>query len=84
MVTSLLFYYLSHYFSIHGFNLSFFGAIFLGIVLSLCASLGDLTESLLKRDAKVKDSNVLPAIGGILDLLDSLIFNLPVLYFYLM
>jgi phosphatidate cytidylyltransferase len=84
MATSLLFYFLSSYFNISGFQLSLGGAIFLGIILSICASLGDLTESLLKRDAKVKDSNVLPAIGGILDMLDSLIFNFPVLYFYLM
>src|SRR4051812_1493462 len=59
-------------------------AIILGVILSVCAVVGDLIESLFKREAGVKDSgNFFPGIGGILDLLDSLLFNAPIMYLYL-
>jgi phosphatidate cytidylyltransferase len=59
-------------------------AIILGVILSFSAVVGDLIESLFKREAGVKDSGrFFPGIGGILDLLDSLLFNAPIMYLYL-
>ena len=59
-------------------------AIILGVILSSTAVVGDLIESLFKREAGVKDSGkFFPGIGGILDLLDSLLFNAPIMYLYL-
>ncbi|MBU0682748.1 MAG: phosphatidate cytidylyltransferase [Candidatus Omnitrophota bacterium] len=62
-----------------------FGRLFiLGIVLATLGQVGDLAESLIKRDCSVKDSSTrLPGIGGMLDLIDSLLFTAPVFYFYL-
>jgi phosphatidate cytidylyltransferase len=60
-----------------------FEAIALGIVLSLLAQLGDLVESLLKRELQVKDSGtVFPGHGGVLDRLDSFILTFPVFYYF--
>ena len=56
----------------------------LGIFLGVLSQLGDLSESLMKRDCGIKDSgNILPGLGGVLDLMDSLIFTAPVFYFYM-
>ena len=57
--------------------------LFFGFSLGILAQLGDLSESLMKRDCQVKDSgNIFPGMGGILDLIDSLIFTAPAFYFY--
>jgi phosphatidate cytidylyltransferase len=59
-------------------------AVILGVLLGVAAVVGDLIESLFKREAGAKDSgNFFPGIGGILDLLDSLLFNAPIMYLYL-
>lgn len=53
-----------------------FGGILLGILLAVASSLGDLTESLIKRHYRVKDSGaLLPEFGGVLDLIDSFLFS---------
>lgn len=56
----------------------------LALLIGLVAVAGDLAESILKRSLEVKDSGqLMPGIGGILDLIDSLCFAAPVTYFYL-
>jgi phosphatidate cytidylyltransferase len=56
----------------------------LGLLLGFAAVVGDLAESVVKRGAHTKDSStVLPGIGGTLDLIDSILFTAPLLYFYM-
>jgi phosphatidate cytidylyltransferase len=73
-----------HFLGHHLAGMNYYHAVVLGIVLSTTAVVGDLIESLFKRECGAKDSgHVLPGIGGILDLLDSLLFNAPIMYLYL-
>jgi phosphatidate cytidylyltransferase len=59
-------------------------ATILGLLLGFAAVIGDLAESIIKRSTGVKDSgNLLPGIGGALDLIDSLLFTAPLLFFYM-
>jgi phosphatidate cytidylyltransferase len=55
-----------------------------GVVLAIAGMFGDLAESLLKREGGVKDSGsgYLPGIGGVLDLVDSLLFSAPLAYLF--
>jgi len=59
-------------------------ALVLGVGLGFAAIIGDLAESIIKRSADAKDSGrMLPGIGGALDLIDSILFTAPLMYFYL-
>ena len=60
-------------------------AVVLGALVGVFAQVGDLVESLLKRDARHDDSSdLIPGHGGILDRFDSLYFAAPIVYYYLL
>jgi phosphatidate cytidylyltransferase len=59
------------------------GAIFFGLTVGLAGIFGDLAESLIKRDVQTKDaSHTVPGFGGVLDVVDSLLFAAPVAYLW--
>lgn len=67
----------------YAIQLEWYFAITLGLICTVFAQLGDLSESLIKRDAGVKDSgDALPGHGGFLDRTDSFIFTIPVMYYF--
>ncbi len=74
-LTSLLF---GLWLGLHGAH-----ALVLGFILGVGGQLGDLLESLIKRDLQIKDFGaIIPGHGGVLDRFDSLLINVPLAYFY--
>jgi phosphatidate cytidylyltransferase len=66
-------------------QLSWVAVLFLAPVLAAVGIVGDLVESLLKRDAQVKDTGtLLPGTGGVLDRIDSNLLGIPVMYYFLL
>ena len=64
-------------------GLPWYHALILGCLIAAFAQIGDLCESMIKRDTGVKDSsNILPGHGGFLDRTDSYIMTIPVVYYY--
>ena len=81
MLASLLLAVASHYWFFLNLPIKF--ALPLAAVMNVMGVLGDLTESALKRSADMKDTaQFLPGHGGILDRIDSLLFNAPVIYYF--
>ena len=65
-------------------QIPWYHCIIIGILIAAFAQIGDLCESMIKRDAGVKDSsNILPGHGGFLDRTDSYVLTIPVVHYYL-
>ena len=81
ILASILFAVLAHYLFFPELPLLF--ALPLAGVMAIISVLGDLAESAMKRGSDAKDAaNILPGHGGLLDRLDSLLFNAPILYYF--
>jgi phosphatidate cytidylyltransferase len=81
VAAALLMAVVAHYWFFRELPLKF--ALPLAVVMTVIGIFGDLTESALKRGAGAKDAaNILPGHGGLLDRLDSLLFNAPLIYYF--
>ena len=82
VITSVIINYIFTNLKMFDTNISVFVFVIGGVLIACISIVGDLTESKLKRMAGVKDSGtIFPGHGGVLDRLDSIIFNLPVIYY---
>lgn len=87
ILTTILAFLIVHYiYSLENIALlSVSESIFLGAVLAVTGQIGDLAASAFKRDAKAKDSGAfIPGHGGVIDLIDAALINLPLFYTYLL
>lgn len=65
-------------------GIPWFYGIILGVLMAVVGTLGDLSESLLKRELGIKDmGHLLPGHGGLLDRMDSILMTAPVAYIVL-
>lgn len=65
--------------------MAWWSAILFGLCFAVIGQMGDLTESMIKRDAEQKDSaHKVPGFGGVLDIIDSLLIAAPIAYLFLM
>lgn len=84
IVMALLLNYLWTFFTGDELPVGSFETVLLAFIVSFISVIGDLAESALKRDAKIKDSaSLIPGHGGVLDLTDALLFTIPTVYYYL-
>ena len=85
MATSLVVWYTGAFTELIGKSYSLFHAVLLPKVIATAGVVGDLSESLIKRSVGVEDSSsTFPGIGGVLDVLDSLLFAAPIMYVYIL
>jgi len=84
-IASVLFMYLFYKFSpMNQLPINYNEVIVIGILIGMFGQIGDLVESMFKRDSGVKDSShLIPGHGGFFDRFDSLIFVSPLIFFYL-
>ena len=85
VAASVLAIFISRYLlKFEGINIGIHNLVLLGIIVGVVAQIGDLGESLFKREFEVKDSGtILMGHGGLLDRFDSMIFVLPTMYYFL-
>lgn len=84
LATASLLFWIASSVAPQAFGTTWLQLVVLAFFLSITGQLGDLSESLLKRDASVKDSHPrLPGLGGVLDVVDALLLTSPLVLFYL-